>query len=243
MTTWSSPAKNTATWTSGDTKNTTTWSSPEFTPKSWMFKVDDTYRFLLDGESESSGTIIDSHPVSNASGNWYNYPETSFGQSFTNTNYAELDSVVFYLTRTNSPTGNAYAKIYAHTGTFGTNGTPTGSPLATSDAVDVTSISTSFYVPVTFTFSGSNRIILNANTKYFVVYSRTETGSVNVLEMRTDAVTPTHSGNSAYSTDDTNWTSYATDIIFYVYSKYTGSNYKLLITNTEPSAWDFVSKS
>jgi hypothetical protein len=48
MTTWTSPTKNTATWTSGTIKNSATWSETTLTPKTWYFKIDDTYLFNID---------------------------------------------------------------------------------------------------------------------------------------------------------------------------------------------------
>jgi hypothetical protein len=65
-----------------------------------------------------------------------------------------LNSTKFYLRKTGSPTGNANVKVYAMSGTFGSNGVPTGSVLATSGNLDVSTLTTSNQW-ITFTFDGS----------------------------------------------------------------------------------------
>ena len=78
-------------------------------------------------------TLTSTHPsASGAKSAWY--------QSFEAPVTANLSSVQFYIRKTLSPTGNAVAVLYAHTGTFGTSSAPTGAALATSDEVDVPSL-------------------------------------------------------------------------------------------------------
>lgn len=66
--------------------------------------------------------------------------------------------------------------------------------MATSDAIDVTTISTSRGL-VTFTFSGANKITLTASTKYFAVCEYTTGGGTNGLYIWADVTSPTHGGN------------------------------------------------
>jgi hypothetical protein len=63
----------------------------------------------------------------------------ALGQSFTG-NGLVLNSATFRIIKNNSPTGNIYAKIYAHTGTFGTSSVPTGAALAISAAYDAATV-------------------------------------------------------------------------------------------------------
>ncbi len=165
-----------------------------------------------------SGTpsVVDSYSESNYSGGGYSVysglPE--YAQSFTG-NGNTLDSAKFYLKKVGSPTGNVYAKIYAHTGTFGSGGTPTGSALAVSDAVDVSTIGTSNALQ-TFSFSGANRITLANGTHYCVVISYSGgTAGVDFIIAGYDSTSPTHAGNAAYY--DTSWHATSPDICFYVY--------------------------
>ncbi len=97
--------------------------------------------------------IVDSYSESNHSNVYaslYNGFFTKFGQSFTGDGKI-LDSCKFYLKKVGSPTGMAVATIYAHTGTFGNGGKPTGSPLATSDNFDVSTLTVSNQL-ITFNF-------------------------------------------------------------------------------------------
>ena len=60
------------------------------------------------------------------------------GQTFVSSGGTLVKST-FYLSLQGSPTGNAVSKLYALSG-----GLPTGSPLATSDPLDVTTLTSSF---------------------------------------------------------------------------------------------------
>lgn len=65
-----------------------------------------------------------------------------------------ITGVKFYANKVGSPAGNAVARIYACTGTPGTDGKPTGSVLATSDNRDVSAFLTHTAIQLeTFTFS------------------------------------------------------------------------------------------
>ena len=85
-------------------------------------------------------TLIDSYPSSNYDQDQYlgsnNF--VGYGQSFTTTgSVLKLSSCKFYLVKVGSQTGAMYAKVYAHSGTYGTSSIPTGSALATSDVLDI----------------------------------------------------------------------------------------------------------
>jgi hypothetical protein len=63
-----------------------------------------------------------------------------------------INSVDFHLRSDGSLTGDIVAEIFAHSGTFGVDGVGTGSVLATSNAVDGSTIATNDTNPTTFTF-------------------------------------------------------------------------------------------
>jgi len=139
------------------------------------------------------------------------------GESFTNVNSATLSGAKFYLKKAGTPTGNATAKIYAHSGTFHTTGIPTGAALATSDSFNVATLTTSFAL-ISFTFSGANAITLSAGTNYFIVITYAGGDISNNIIIGEDNTSPTALGNLAYSPDGSSWsyqTTYA--ICFYVY--------------------------
>jgi hypothetical protein len=163
-------------------------------------------------------TIIDSYSEENQDGS--GIISNTVGQSFTNNSGSiQLDSCKFYLKKggiSGSPTGNAVAKIYAHSGTYGTSSVPTGSALATSDNFDVSTLSGSFGL-ATFNFSGSNRIQLNDSTYYCVLIEYTNGDEFDYVENGHDESSPSHSGNQFYGSEG-DWTAQnAVDVCFYVY--------------------------
>jgi len=166
-----------------------------------------------------SPTTIDSYSETNQNTVFARYAAVAFiGQSFTNTNFIQLSKAKFYIRKIGSPTGNCKAHIYAHTGTFGSTGKPTGSPLATSDDVDVSTLPTSLTL-TDFTFSGANKINLSASTKYCVAIQAAGADSSNGIEIGYDSTSPTHAGNGSFSNDSTGsaWNADNTyDVCFYV---------------------------
>lgn len=174
-------------------------------------------------------STIDTYSESNQNAVFARYTAVAFiGQSFTNTSFSRLSKAKFYIRKIGSPTGNCKAHIYAHTGTFGTTGKPTGSPLATSDDVDVSTLPTSLTL-TDFTFSGANRINLSASTKYCVVIQGAGADSSNCIEIGYDSTSPSHSGNGSFSNDSTGsaWNADNTyDVCFVVEGEvYAVSNY------------------
>lgn len=115
-------------------------------------------------------------------------------QTFAGDGYTSK-KVMAYLSKTGSPTGSVYAKIYAHTGSFGTTGTPTGSALATSDAFDISTLSTSAFTQVVFNFASP--YTLSAGSNWCVVIEYTSGSAGTQLNVGTDAFNSGHAGNFA----------------------------------------------
>ena len=174
--------------------------------------------------------LIDSYSESNQ--DWSSSVQTTYisGQSFTNVNPIILDSCKFYIKKSGSPTGNAVAKIYAHTGTYGTSSVPTGSALATSDNFDVSTLSTSYGLS-TFNFSGADRITLSANTYYCIVLVYSGGSSSNRIDLAEDDSSPTASGNKVSSSNSgSTWSATSGyDVCFYVYGYANASDTRELI--------------
>lgn len=128
----------------------------------------------------------------------------------------ELDLAQFFLIRLGTPTGSVYARIYAHSGTYGTSGIPTGSALAESDPIDVTTISDVAHELKTFLFSGVNRIALAPATNYCLSVEFTGGDGSNGLRVGVDSSSPSHAGNSG-DFGSGSWTvDAASDTCFYV---------------------------
>lgn len=175
------------------------------------------------GIDSNSTVIADSYSESHsnasqgiASGGFGN----GIGQSFTITNASVLDKCKFYISKTGSPVGNAYAKIYAHAGNYGVSShIPSfGTPLATSDALDISTL-TGSKVLTTFNFTGANRIDLTANTYYIITIESTDCDNSNFVSVGVDTV-GSASGNETYLAvgSSTLWNSLPHDVCFYVYT-------------------------
>lgn len=184
----------------------------------------------FDSQNGSEATI-DSYPISNGEINWVGLPgdASQVGQSFEAPGTFDLTSVRFGLVRAyGSEGGTCVAKLYAHTGTFGTTGVPTGSALATSDTVALSSIPSlgggwegalaTWLASATessctlFTFSTPYEC--QDGVQYCIVVEYTVD---NYLLILTDYSTPTHAGNVVQYTGS--WSAVNDDAIFYLYGE------------------------
>lgn len=136
---------------------------------------------------------------------------TGFAQSFTGDG-KNLYNCSFYIYQTATLINSLYARLYAHSGTYGTSGVPTGSVLAESSIpVDIITNIAPGQV-YTFDFDGTYELINGTN--YFIAIEYTE-ASGNI-RCNTDFSSPSHSGNMARRVSGT-WSVLSTDdLIFYV---------------------------
>lgn len=150
-------------------------------------------------------------------------------QSFAGTDH-ELISAKFQLSLfTGTPTGNMYAKLYAHSGTFGTSSVPTGTALATSDPVDVGNVPSTYGSTLMTEFIFSTPYQLVSGTNYCIAIEYTGGDGSNAIAIFRRGSSPTHPGNSSTYNGST-WTSDASDLHFGVYS-HGGVN---VISGTDP---------
>lgn len=158
-------------------------------------------------------TVIDSYNESNQSTSvsvsGSNFPAA--GQTFELDSGRTLYSAKFYLKKTGSPTGNATVKIYAHTGTFGTSGVPTGSALATSNTLDVSTLTTSYQL-IEQLFSGVENL---SSGQYCLSFEYSGGDGSNRVDLAADSSSPTHEGNG-FNKFGSSWNSSANDRIFYL---------------------------
>lgn len=134
------------------------------------------------------------------------------GQSITG-NGEKLRSARFYIKKTGSPTGNITAKLYAHTGTFGVSSQGTGSALATSDPIDITTLTTTAGLQA-FNFDGTYRLVNGVN--YVIVVEYTNGDTNNNLQAGYDSSSPTHAGNLSTRRSSIWVDDHTVDLIFYV---------------------------
>ena len=155
-------------------------------------------------------------------GGWY----LRTGQSITGypTTFA---SCKFYLKKFGSPTGNAYATLREITGTFGTNAYPTGSVLATSADLDISTVNGTEHALKTFTFSTPPGIGFGFYAVELVVPGATTDSTTYILVNRNKIPTPdshTHDGNSFVfsTTADYAYQTGGNDTVFYAYGSDAG---------------------
>ena len=171
---------------------------------------------ILDSYSEANYSAVQNlqncHPSDSAA-------TSAMGQAFTCPKTAILTSCKFYLDKQGSPTGNATAALYLATGTVGTDAKPTGSALATSGNLDVTTIATGPDRQL-FEFTFSTPYTMQSGIDYCIVYQNPASGTIdgsNYVRVGTDTDSPTHSGNMTYYTSSGWLVNAAIDTCFYIY--------------------------
>lgn len=166
---------------------------------------------IVDSYSEANqsdvGTLQRVHPTSDAA-------DSAIGQSFTGDGQ-KISSCKFYLKRVGSP-GNMIARLYAHTGTFGAGGKPTGSALDSSNIVAASGVSNEALELVEFT--GFNGYTLADGTHYCIVVEGYDGlwSSGSKISVGRDVSSPTHGGNYIYFRS-LGWVALTADTCFYVY--------------------------
>lgn len=161
---------------------------------------------------------------------------TGLSQSFTG-NGEELHSVIMKLSKAGSPAGNATCRLYleTHLTAFGTDSVPTGSILAESDSIDVSTLD-AYPIKSKVTFHFSSPYTLTNGTKYCVVIAYSGTSSIYVWA---DNITASHPGNYAYWAVMDPWLPSSTvDMVFVAISTYAKD--KVLIGDLAGSVYDAI---
>lgn len=168
-----------------------------------------------------SGTpeVVDSYAEANRDDQFDINANAAFrkklAQTFTPAANYTLTSAKFYIQRVNTITGNVNVKLYAHTGTYGSTGYPTGAALATSGNIDASTISDAGYVLVEFTFTGGQQYSMASGTHYCISVEYEGSETTNYLRVGTDMSSGTHGGNAAAYISA--WSETVGDFVFYVY--------------------------
>jgi len=138
-------------------------------------------------------TLVDDQYDESNKNNWETLDGTvtRVGQSFKSQG-GDLFNAKFSLAhRGTAPTGPVTAKLYAHSGTFGDGGVPTGAPLATSDTVEAANLGIQDTF-ITFNFPGGYTLV--KDTVYFMVIDGVF-DVTNYVEVWHDDTSSTHQGN------------------------------------------------
>lgn len=178
------------------------------------------------GDGSDSDTALDTYSSSSKA----SYAEANYSssfpsgtsyfavqyQSFTPSSTSLLKTAKLYLKKAGSPTGNATVSIYATTGTLGTTCVPTGTALATSANLDVSTLTESNQL-IEFTFSTATT--LTAGTSYALVFTYSGGSVSNYVDLGVDDTSPSHEGNYGFYNAGNYTADNTVDIVFYVYGK------------------------
>jgi hypothetical protein len=190
-----------------------TATDPEANPVRYNVQISNNSSFF-------TGGLLSSYPISNqnstrvVSGNAGYYQGTA--QSIAAPATGTLDKLQWQLRKIGTPTGNATAKIYAHSGTFGTSSAPTGTALATSATLDVSTLTGTLTVK-DFVFSGGDKITLTSGTNYVATIEYSGGDASNYIEVGIDTTTPTATGNISDLFTGSWVTASTIDAIYYLY--------------------------
>lgn len=144
----------------------------------------------------------------------YSGSTIAVSQSFQSGFGGILRKAVFKLSKYGSPTGNIYAKLYAHSGTFGTSSIPTGSALATSAAILASTVQA---LSADFEFIFETPYNLSASTNYCIVLEYNDGNSSNRIQSYFNS-TNIHNGN--YASYISSWAAdSAKDMYFKIYTE------------------------
>jgi hypothetical protein len=170
-----------------------------FTSGEWRTRDLTTEVYNTITDAALNGLEIDSYSDVNVSRLFISTNSSYFngyGQALTLATAKVIGGVSFRLRRANSPGGTLTAHLYAATGTVGTSAIPTGSPLASSSAMDSSAVSTSTsYLWHDFSFSTPYSA---SSGDYCIVLESTSGDLSNYVFIRTDSA-GTHAGNSVGS--------------------------------------------
>jgi len=180
-------------WSSQTTLETGTYNTPK---AKWAFWVDND-----SGGAIATGGVDGLTEGLDSSKDLYNNNYEGFAQSFQLARGGNLIKCKFYIKKTGAPTGNIVAKLYAITGTHGTDAKPTGSPLVSSDTIDVSTLGTS-YDWITFSFS--TQYSISGNTAYCIAIEYSGGDSSNYVSVSLDNDLG-HDGNLSETTDGSTW--------------------------------------
>jgi len=135
---------------------------------------------------------------------------SSVGISFLNASALNFNSCEFYIKKSGTPTGSAYAYLYAVTGSAGSY-IPTGSALATSNALDVSTLTTSYQL---ITFSFASPYSMSAGTNYIIAFQYTGGDSSDYVVVGEGSTY--NGGNGSYYLNST-WSVNPYQPCFYIY--------------------------
>ena len=229
---WSSPISITGAFAN----YSNIWTTNPFTASAWVPSDIDSLQIGVQASvAAEDGIDVTQIYIEISTGGIELYLGTKIGvsQSFVGDGNV-IHKGVFNLRKYGAPTGNITAKIYAHSGTYGTSSIPTGAALATSTTVDITTLATTNAL-YNFYFTVANGITLTNGTNYTISLEYSGGDASNYLVVDHDESSPSHGGNLATLTGAT-WTEDSgKDAIFYVHTGAYNTTYGTAIKSNLPT--------
>lgn len=186
--------------------------------------------FSVSGVESASIVVLGNYGEANYD-TYSNIQGFSRGQTFTSPGGAyALKRCSFWMRRSgNTITGTPHvrAKLFAHSGTYGSTGVPTGSALSVSGDILQAGLSSASLGWVEFTFSSP--YTLSPNTQYCIVIE-SDADATGGLYVGYDASSPTHAGNY-FDNAGGSWAYNAgRDVIFKAIGEQAGQNVEIAPT-------------
>jgi hypothetical protein len=139
--------------------------------------------------------LLDSHGTDGSTQLLWASLVKQYGQSIRLDKSVYIMQVNLRLSKVGSPTGTAYSHIYSHSGVFGAAGSvPVGSPLATSDPLDISTL-TGSAVETELVFD--TPYLLPSNTPIFIVLESNNGDVSNRVVIDANITDLSHPGVSA----------------------------------------------
>ena len=144
--------------------------------------------------------------------------EGKFAQAFKGDG-SYLDSCKFFLGKVGNPDKTCIARLYAHQGEYGVSGFPIGSPLLSSDPIDMSSIPDSATL-IKFNFPLGRTMIMEKDVPYILAIEYDYGSYLALLTMGIDVLgTPSVSGYGNMSYFSYDWAPIAGIACIYIYGQ------------------------
>ena len=142
--------------------------------------------------------------------------EGQWGETF-QSDGSTIDSCKFYLMKSGSPQGNARVRLYAMTGTLGSTGVPTDAALASSNNLDVSTLTGSYQL-IKFTFATPYKTSNTTDYSLSLEENVMNSSSTNYVRVGDDESSATYAGNEFYGSSGS-WYAFTagSDFCFYIY--------------------------
>jgi|WetSurMetagenome_2_1015567.scaffolds.fasta_scaffold08824_2 hypothetical protein len=164
--------------------------------------------------------LVDSFTNGNYGNSFYAGSISKSGETFVPNASGSLYSAKFQFEKVGSPTGTMVFTLYNITGTPGVNAKATGTVLATSSSLDVSTISSGSLNYYELLFPAGQQYIINSGNNYCIIaeYTSTFSDGSNRIRQGGDVSGSDSGANGTYYSSSTWYSDTNTFVKFYVYA-------------------------